>query len=109
MKDIVEHFSKRGKIFKSLREIDLKDLNSRKRLSLYLGTDLNDYYTIILKIEKKSRILSKEAIELMDLQARLEILIDSKISKRYMLLNAPICSKAKLLLEDNHWKVKKFR
>jgi len=105
MKDIVEYLRKKGKIFRSLKPIDIKELNSRKRVQVFVGVDMDDYYTMILQIEKRSKILSKEAMELISIHERLEILQGSKITKIYMLLKAPICSKARLLLEDSGWRV----
>jgi len=39
------------------------------------------------------------------LHEKLEKYIDSKIMKKYMIIKAPLCSKAKALLEEHGWKV----
>jgi hypothetical protein len=41
----------------------------------------------------------------MALHEKLEKYIDSKINKKYIIIKAPFCSKAKALLEENGWKV----
>ncbi len=105
MKETVEYLQKKNLIFKSLKEISSKELGSRKKIELYLGVDLKGYYALVMKIEKKSRILRKEAGELMVLHEKLEKYIDSKITKKYMIIKAPLCSKAKAMLEENGWKV----
>ncbi len=105
MKEIVEYLQQKNLVFKSLKEITPKELGSRKKISLYLGVDLKGYYTLIMGVEKKSRVLRKEANELMALHEKLEKYIDSKISKKYMIIKAPLCSKAKALLEEQGWKV----
>ena len=105
MKEMVEYLQKKNLIFKSLKEISPKELGSRKKIALYLGVDLKEYYTLVMSIEKKSRILRKEATELMLLHEKVESYIDSKITKKYMIIKAPLCSKAKALLEENGWKV----
>ena len=105
MKEMVEYLQKKNLVFKSLKEITPKELGSRKKISLYLGVDLKGYYAVVMEIEKKSRILRKEAQDLMTLHEKLEKYIDSKISKKYMLIKAPLCSKAKALLEEHGWKV----
>jgi len=105
MKEMVEYLQKKNLIFKSLKEITPKELGSRKKIALYLGVDLKGYYTTVMKLEKKSRILRKEAQEIMLLHEKLEKYLDSKISKKYMVIKAPLCSKAKALLEENGWKV----
>jgi hypothetical protein len=105
MKEIVEYLQQKNIIFKSLKAITPKELGSRKKLSLYLGVDLKGYYTVVIQVEKKSRILRKEASELMRLHEKLEKYIDSKITKKYLIIKAPLCSKAKALLEEEEWKV----
>ena len=103
MKTIVEYFGKQGVFFRSLVPVDLKKLGTRKKLSLYLGVDMRGYYMMIILIKKKSRILSKEAQELMILHTKLEQKIDTKITKKTLLLEAAICSKAKTILENEGW------
>jgi len=105
MKEIVEYLQHKNIIFKSLKEITPKELGSRKKITLYLGVDLKGYYALVMQIEKKSRILRKEAGELMALHEKLEQYIDSKITKKYIIIKAPLCSHAKKMLEENNWKV----
>jgi len=105
MKDIVEYLQGKNLIFKSLKEITPKELGSRKRVTLYVCVNLKGYYALVMSIEKKSRILRKEANELMLLHEKVEKYIDSKITKKYIIVKAPLCSKAKALFEENGWKV----
>ena len=105
MKEIVDYLQKKNIICKSLKEISTKELGSRKKVKLYLGVDLKGYYNLYMHLEKKSRVLRKEAEELMELHLKLEKYIDSKITKKYILIKAPLCSKAKTLLMENNWKV----
>lgn len=105
MKKIVEYLQKKNIIFKSLKVIRPKELASRKKVEIYLGVDLKGYYALVMQVEKKSRILRKEVGELMALHEKLEKYIDSKITKKYISIKAPLCSHAKKLLEDNKWKV----
>jgi len=105
MKEIVEYLQEKHIIFKSLKSITPKELGSRKKIELYLGVDLKDYYSVVMLVEKKSRVLRKEAEELMLLHEKLEKYIDSTIKKKYMIIKAPLCSKAKALMEENGWKI----
>ncbi len=105
MKKIVEYLQKKNIIFKSLKEISTRELGSRKKIELYLGVDLKGYYSLVMNVEKKSRVLRKEAGELMLLHEKLEKYIDSKITKKYIMIKAPLCSHAKAMLEENGWKV----
>ena len=106
MKKIVEYLQSKNLIFKSLKEIMPKELGSRKKIELYLGVDLKGYYTLVMKVEKKSRILRKEVGEFILLHEKFEKYIDSKITKKYMIIKAPLCSQSKsFMLEECGWKV----
>ena len=105
MKEIVEYLQKKNLIFKSLKEIRPKELGSRIKIELYLGVDLKGYYALVMKVEKKSRVLRKEVAELMALHEKIEKYIDSKVTKKYIIIKAPLCSHAKVMLEENGWKV----
>ena len=103
MKTIVDLLQEKKLIFKSLKPISIKELGSRKKIDMYLGVDLNSYYACIIYISKKSRILQKEAMELMEFHKKLEAYNESKINKKYIYIQAPLCSKAKALLEKEKW------
>ncbi|MEA3433442.1 MAG: hypothetical protein U9R13_02575 [Campylobacterota bacterium] len=105
MKNIVEYLQHKNIIFKSLKEITPKELGSRKKIELYLGIDLKGYYALVMQVEKKSRVLRKEVGELLLLHEKVEKYIDSKITKKYIIIKAPLCSHAKAMLEENGWKV----
>jgi len=105
MKELVEYLNRKHIIFKSFKEILPKELGSRKKISIHLGVDLKGYYAVVLHLEKKSRVLRKEAAELMLLHEKVERHIDSRITKKYIIIKAPLCSHAKAMLEENGWKV----
>ncbi len=105
MKALVEQMKEKNLICKSLGEVLPKALGSRKKLALYVGVDLKGYYCLVMKLSKKSRVLRKEVTELMALHEKMESYKDTKITKKYIWIEAPLCSKAKALLEDHGWKV----
>ncbi|SFV90232.1 hypothetical protein MNB_SV-4-1070 [hydrothermal vent metagenome] len=105
MKTIVEYLQSKKLIFKSLKPVFPKELGSRKKVSIWLGVDLQGYYVDVMWLEKKSRVLRKEASELMALHEKLEKYIDSNIKKKYIVIKAPLCSHAKAMLEEQGWKV----
>ena len=105
MKTIVEYLQEKNIIFKSFKEIVPKELGSRKMINLFVGVDLKGYYAVVMSVEKKSRVLRKEVGELMALHEKLQKYMDSKIKKKYIIIKAPLCSKAQALLEENGWKV----
>jgi len=105
MKKIVEQMNQKNLICKSLVEVLPKELGSRKKVALYMGVDLKGYYCLVMKLSKKSRVLRKEATELMGIHEKMESYKDTKIMKKYIWIEAPLCSKAKALLEEHNWKV----
>ena len=105
MKAIVEYLQQKNIIFKSLKSITPKELESRKKIDIYVGVDLKGFYADVMVVQKKSRVLRKEVGELMALHEKLEKYIDSSIKKKYIIIKAPLCSKAKALLEENSWKL----
>lgn len=105
MKNIVHKLQEKKLIFKSLKHITPKELGSRKKIDIYLGVDLKKYYACIISIEKKSKILQKEAKELMEFHKKLEEYNDSAINKKYIYIQAPLCSKAKTLFEESGWNI----
>ena len=105
MKEIVDFLQEKKLVFKSLKPIEIKSLGSRKKIDIYLGVDLKKYYACIIHIKKKSRILTKEALQFIELHEKLEILNDSKINKKYIYIQAPLCSKAKALMQEEKWTV----
>ena len=105
MKEIVEYLKDKNIICKTLKEVSPKELGSRKKIQLYIGVNLKGYYCSLITIEKKSRVLRKEAAELMALHKKLEAYQDTKILTRYIRIKAPLCSLAKAMLLENGWKV----
>ena len=106
MRNLIDKLQSKNIVLKELIPIDIKkEFNSRKKIRLYLGVDLNKYYVCIIEVKKKSRILQKEALEIMEFHKRLEKFNDSTIKKKYIYIEAPICSKAKELLRKEKWRV----
>ncbi len=108
MKKIIEYFQEQNIIFKSFQEIDIKKLNSCKKVSIYLGIDLKGYYVIVIFLSKKSKIFRKEVDDFRILHKRMEDYIDSSIKNNYIIIDAPLSSKAKVIFEEYNWKVFKY-
>lgn len=102
-KELIDFLAKKKVICKSFEAISLKELGSRKKAELFFGVNLEDYYCFVFVVEKKSRFLTKDANEFLELHLRVEKYKDTTIKKKYILVKAPLCSKAKALLEENSW------
>jgi hypothetical protein len=105
MKAVVEYLKDKNLLFKSFKEVSPKVLGSRKKVAIYVGVDMKGYYATVFVIQKKSRVLRKEVEAFLLLHERLERYIESKITKKYILIEAPLCSHAKAMLEEKQWKV----
>jgi hypothetical protein len=96
MKDVVDVLNKNGIICKKLEEIKI---NSKKKIKVFLGLNLKNEYCLVVAIYKKSRFLTK------DLEFLEKIIpnINFRYKKKILILNSPICSKAKDKLKE--WRI----
>jgi hypothetical protein len=85
--------------------IDLKTLGSRKKISLFEGLSVDKKFTALFFIDQKSRFLQKNVQELDILMQKLITLQEHNYYQKILFLHAPLCSKAKTLLIENHWKI----
>ena len=105
MKELVETLRKSGALFKRLAPLELKPLGVRKRMDAYEGVDEKGMYAAVFHVEKKSRILVKEAGEYRQILETVESARGHKIKRPFLVTSAPLCSKAKAYLEEHGWKV----
>jgi hypothetical protein len=105
LKEVVEILNKKNIICKSLNKIDLKTLKSRKKIDLYLGVTIKKFYCIVIYINRKSSIVTKDIKDYIELHQKLEEYNSSKILKKYIIIKSPLCSKAQERLENNGWKI----
>jgi len=105
MKAVLEPLQARGYLFKRFEPFALKTIGSRKRIEVYHGIDLKNRYVLVFVVNKKSRVLQKEVREWFDLKVRIENYYGYRILQNIAVIHAPLCSKAKALLESEGWKV----
>jgi len=105
LKYIVERLSKKNIICKSLEKMELKTLGSRKKIDLYFGVTVKKYYIIIIYINRKSKVVTKDTKDYFELHKKLEEYNSSKILKKYIIIDSSLCSKAKERLLENGWKI----
>jgi hypothetical protein len=88
-----------------LKEIKNITPKTRKKIEIYLGVDIQNNYYLIVKLNKKSRFLMKDAKELLDFLSKIEVIkdINFKYKKRVLILNGDICSKTKEFLKE--WRI----
>ncbi len=105
MKEVTKYFLNKNILFEDLRQVSLKDLNTKKAIEIYSGVSLDKYYYAIFVLKAKSRFVLKSAKDLDVLYARLCILEGHNFKKRYLLISSPICQKAKTFLKDLKWSI----
>lgn len=106
MKELIEYFSKkRGVVFKSLQEIDKILLKTRKKWLVYSSTDIKKSYHSIFVVTQKSRFLTKNAIELIEIEHRLQELKNHNFKYKHLIIGDAICSKAVIYLKERGWQL----
>ena len=105
MKEMLERICSKQVVFTSLDVVDPKVLHTRKKLTIFSGVDPKSFYHLIFRMDQKSRFLRKHVDEIFELCKILESHVKHNYKYKHLLLNAPLCSKAALLLQENGWKV----
>ncbi len=105
LKKVIDLLCTKGILLKSLDEIDLKILNTRKKIKIFSGVTEKKYFIVIFFIEQKSRFVVKNAKEIVELENRLEAVKNHIYKKKYIVLDSPLCSHAKDFLTKDNWKI----
>ncbi|MGB5868522.1 MAG: hypothetical protein WBG69_11680 [Arcobacteraceae bacterium] len=87
--------------FTNLKQLNPKDYGIRKKLDIFTAQNNADEETLILHIVQKSRFLQKDVDKIEEIVTLLNIEPHSKS----ILIESPLCSKAKAKLENNNWSV----
>lgn len=80
-------------------------LHTRKKLLIFSGVDRKSFYHLIFSPQQKSRFIVKHVHEIIELAHKLELHVEHCYKYKHLLLQAPLCSKAALLLHESGWKV----
>jgi hypothetical protein len=106
MKEMLERICHNKQVvFTSLDMVDPKILQTRKKLAIFSGVDQKSFYHLIFRMDQKSRFLQKHVAEVVDLSKTMEHHAEHAYKYKHLLINAPLCSKAALVLNENGWKV----
>ncbi len=105
MKSVLNLLLERGYVFRRFEPFSLKAVGSRKRISVYHGLDQQNRYLLVFAVRRRSRVLLKDVKEWLDLKTAIEGYYGHSIMVNFAIVEAPLCSKAKRLLESEGWKV----
>ena len=106
MKELTTYYTNKNIIFKEIQKVEPKELGSRKKIDIYFATSIDSEYYCIFKIDAKSRFLRKNADDLMVMADTLATYVEHSFKKKEVIINSPLCSKAKQYLKDNSWNVR---
>ncbi|BBG65412.1 hypothetical protein NNO_0709 [Hydrogenimonas sp.] len=105
LKSLLSPLAERGYIFKKFEPFSPKKVGSRKRISIFHGLDVQNRYLLLFHIKRRSRVSVKDAKEWLELKSMIENYYGHSILINIALVEAPVCSKAKALLESEGWEV----
>ena len=106
MKELTTYFTNKNILFKEIKSISPKDLNSRKKIEIYASTTIDSKFYAIFIVDSKSRFIRKNADDLMELCEKLASYLGHNFKKKELLIKSPLCSKAKEYLKQNDWSVR---
>ncbi|UFS63499.1 hypothetical protein LOH54_05050 [Sulfurimonas sp. HSL-3221] len=104
-KPIIDRLNANGLIYKNLDEVQPKALGIRNRIRLFSATDRQGYYTAIFVVAQKSRVVMKDVEKLDVILRKLELYADHAFKHRVLMIDAPLCSKAKAAFKQQGWKL----
>ncbi|MEA3353090.1 MAG: hypothetical protein U9Q33_04645 [Campylobacterota bacterium] len=91
--------------FNTVRGVEPKELNIRKKLYIYTALDNNKNHICILNITQKSRVLQKDIEIFEDIFKKLQKLKNISFLDKLIYIESPLCSKAKTKLQNLNWNV----
>ena len=106
MKKLTTYYTNKNILFKEIKQIIPKELDSRKKIDIYAGTTTDSKFYAIFILDSKSRKKKKNANDLMELCEKLSVYLDHNFKKKELLISSPLCSKAKEYLKQNDWSVR---
>lgn len=102
---LVDKLLSQGKVYKKIQEVAPKELGIRNKIKLYSVTDTSNKYSAIVELSQKSRILQKDVAKFEEIYSKLSLFTRRDFQYKLIFIDAPLCSKAKLLFEQSGWKV----
>ena len=105
MKALIDQLQSKGKLYKQLIEIQPKELNVRNKIRIFSAIDMNAYHTALFMVSQKSRLLMKDVAKFEEIYQKLVTYSGHNYKYRILIIDAPLCSKAKKAFGDAKWKI----
>jgi len=88
--------------YEYIETINLKELGIRKNISVFI-TNFQKEKCIVFYITQKSRFLQKDVDKINEIKDTILKNIEYKMKQKTILIESPLCSKAKAKLSLNDW------
>ena len=105
MRALIDQLQAKGKLYKKLTEVQPKELGIRNKIRIFSATDTNAYFTAIFMVSQKSRLLMKDVAKFEEIYQKLVSYSGHNFKYKILLIDAPICSKAKKAFGEAKWKI----
>lgn len=96
-KELIDKFH----IKNDLKQIEPKELGLRKKIGIFY-----DEAVLLFVISQKSRVLIKDTVKIEEIEKKVKEFTKSEFKQKVIIIDAPLCSKAKKELENLKWEVK---
>ena len=106
MKEITTYYSKKNIIFKEIKEVLPKEIKSRKKIKIFVGTTIDLKFYAIFIVNSKSRFIRKNGDDLIELSNSLASFVGHNFKVKELLYKGEMCSKAKEYLKELGWSVR---
>ena len=103
MKRVTEFLATKGFLFSEFKSIKPKELETKKKIEIYSGCDLNKHFISVFVVEQKARFILKNAKELELLRDKLKLLEGHNFKYNLLLIKGEICSKSIKELQSDNW------
>ena len=90
MKELTTYFTNKNILFKEIKSIYPKELDSRKKIGIYAATTVDSKFYAIFVVDSKSRFIRKNADDLMELCEKLASYLDHNFKKKELLISSPL-------------------
>lgn len=105
MQLLVDALRTKGKVYKKIQEVTPKELGIRNKIKIYSATDTSNKYSAIFALSQKSRILQKDVAKFEEIHEKLSLFCEKDFRYKLIFIDAPLCSKAKVVFEQSGWKI----
>lgn len=105
MKDFVEYLKDKNKIFKKIEPILPKTIGIRKKIEIYHCIDTKGYFTLLIKITQKSRVLQKDVVTYNTIFDKCVQYLDHHCKYKLLIIESPLCSKAATGFKESGWEL----